>query len=55
VAFIVLIFFYGANSNDLLGTELCDIFYDHGDIGISNLLIIAFAVFVFFKRDPEAA
>ncbi len=51
LAFIVLIFFYGANSNDLLGTELCDIFYDHGDIGISNLLLIAFAIFVFFKRD----
>jgi hypothetical protein len=49
VLFIVLIFFYGGNSTDLLGFTLSDTLFNMGLIGVSNLIIIAFALFIFFK------
>jgi hypothetical protein len=48
VFFIILIFFYGGNSTDLLGAELSDALFNMGLIGVSNLFIIAFALFVFY-------
>jgi len=48
VFFIILIFFYGANSTDLLGTTLSDTLFNMGLIGISNLFIIAVALFIFY-------
>ncbi|MCX6283586.1 MAG: glycosyltransferase family 87 protein, partial [Bacteroidetes bacterium] len=47
--FIILIFFYGGNSTDLLGMKLSDQLFNMGMIGISNLLIISFALTVFYR------
>jgi hypothetical protein len=47
--FIVMIFFYGGNSTDLLGIKLSDTLFNMGLIGVSNLLIIAFALIFYYK------
>jgi hypothetical protein len=49
---IVLIFFYGANSTDLLGSNLSDRLFSMGLLGLSNLLLIMLAcgVFLAFKK-----
>ncbi|MEI7982192.1 MAG: glycosyltransferase family 87 protein [Bacteroidota bacterium] len=47
--FVILIFFYGANSTDLLGAELSDKLFSMGLIGISNLFIISLAVIFYYK------
>ncbi|HTX88700.1 MAG TPA: glycosyltransferase family 87 protein [Bacteroidales bacterium] len=44
---VVLIFFYGANSTDLLGTDFSNKLYFMGLIGLSNLAMALFAL-VFF-------
>jgi uncharacterized membrane-anchored protein len=49
--FIILIFFYGGNSTDLLGAELSDALFNMGLIGVSNLFIIAFALFIFYGSE----
>ena len=48
--FIILIFFYGANSTDLLGKKLSDTLFNMCLIGISNLLIISFALTIYYKH-----
>jgi len=48
--FILLILFYGANSTDLLGKTLSQQFDSMGLLGISNLLIIFFALYLFLFR-----
>ena len=49
---VVLIFFYGANSTDLLGRDLSDRLFSMGLLGLSNLLLIALGcrVFLVFKK-----
>ncbi len=49
IAFIVLFFFYGGHSTDLLGRSLSDIFTDYGFLGLSNLLIIFSVLWAFHK------
>ena len=46
---LILIFFYGGNSTDLLGRELSDILFRAGMTGISNLLIIVMSVMVYYR------
>lgn len=49
ILFIILIFFYGANSNDVLGSELSDRLFNMGLIGISNMFIIAMSLAIFYS------
>lgn len=49
IVFVALIFFYGFNSNDLLGYELSDILDNHAAIGVSNLLLITLAILLRFQ------
>ena len=49
-AFVVLIFFYALNSSDILGHKLSDKFDEMGLLGISNLLLIAFSLYITFKK-----
>lgn len=51
--FIILIFFYGANSTDLLGTQLSDTLFSMGLIGLSNLFIIAFALVIYYGSESR--
>ncbi len=46
---VVLIFFYGGNSNDLLGHELSHQLFIMGLQGLSNLLLIVFALLLYLK------
>jgi len=48
--FILLILAYGANSSDLLGRELSAWISDWGLLGISNLLLIVLAFYIFFSH-----
>jgi hypothetical protein len=48
---IILLFFFGANSMDLLGRSLSDRFFNMGLLGVSNLLIILLSYVVFRMRD----
>jgi hypothetical protein len=45
LAFTVLWFFYGANSNDLLGNPLSDAFDTYSTIGVANLGLILLLIF----------
>jgi hypothetical protein len=45
--FIILIFFFGANSSDFLGNELSDRVEVLGLLGISNLGIIFYAIYIY--------
>jgi hypothetical protein len=49
---VILIFFYGANSQDVLGKELSYRLFSMGLIGLSNLLIVlmAFLLFLDFRK-----
>lgn len=49
-AFVVLIFFYGANSSDLIGKKLATQFDLLGVLGLSNLLIILAVVYLYLKE-----
>ncbi len=51
--FVILIFFYGANSMDLLGEKLSDVLFNMGLIGVSNLFIIAFALIIFYRSESR--
>lgn len=44
--FVILLFFYGANSNDLLGNPLSDLFDRFSTIGVANLGLVIFFVFM---------
>jgi hypothetical protein len=44
---ILLIFFYGGNSYDLLGKDLSQRLFTMGLLGISNLMIILLSVFLY--------
>lgn len=48
--FVVLIFFYGGNSSDLIGKKLATQFDQLGVLGLSNLLLIAAVVFLYMKE-----
>jgi hypothetical protein len=50
IGFIVVMFFYGANSTDLLGKQLASQFNAYGSIGIANLIIIASTITIGQKR-----
>lgn len=50
--FVILFFFYGANSNDLLGNPLSDWFDTYSTIGVANLGLIGF--FCFLRKDVNA-
>lgn len=49
--FVVLLFFYGANSNDLLGNPLSDKFDAYSTIGLANLGLILFLILLERKRN----
>jgi len=46
---VVLIFLYGGNSTDLLGLKLSDLLFDMGMIGISNIVLIIFALVIYLR------
>jgi hypothetical protein len=48
--FILLILTYGTNSSDLLGRELSGRVSDWGLLGLSNLLLIVLAFYIFFSN-----
>lgn len=48
--FVLLIFFYGANSNDLLGNPLSDAFDRYSTIGVANLLLITWTWVIWNKK-----
>jgi len=50
-AFIILLFFFGGNSTDLLGKSLSAKFDELGLLGISNLFIIALVLYLFSFRN----
>ncbi|MBK7129268.1 MAG: DUF2029 domain-containing protein [Crocinitomicaceae bacterium] len=50
VVFTLLIFFYGANSNDLLGNPLSDTFDRYSTIGLANLLLIGWTWVIWNKK-----
>src|ERR1035437_7554070 len=53
-AFIVLIFFYAWNSPDILGDTLSDKLDEMGMLGISNLLMIGFGIYITIKQRKES-
>lgn len=48
--FILLAFFYGGNSSDLLGKEISRQFENHGLLGSSNLIIILSVIYIYSKN-----
>jgi hypothetical protein len=48
VLFFILAFFYGGNSTSIVGKKLSDEMDTWGILGITNLLIIAFAITIWF-------
>jgi hypothetical protein len=57
IFFILLVFLYTGNSSDLLGGKLSIEMYNMGMLGISNMLLIALAIFIYTRRaisQPEA-
>jgi len=51
--FIILLFFYGANANDLLGNQLSNKLDTFSTIGVSNLLLIFFLIYLIRKKEKE--
>ncbi len=49
VFFVLLIFFYGGNSSDLVGKAFSGRLDELGILGISNLLMIGWVIFIYFK------
>ncbi len=47
--FVLLIFFYGGNSSDLVGKTFSSRLDDLGILGISNLMMIGWVIFIYFK------
>jgi hypothetical protein len=45
---VVLLFFYGANSDDLLGRELSRYILHSGLMGLSNFLLVLVSLFIFY-------
>jgi hypothetical protein len=52
--FILIVFLYGGNSTDLLGNNLSDKFEKYGMLGIGNLGIILFTIYVYFQGKKKA-
>jgi hypothetical protein len=54
---VILIFFFGANSDDLMGRALSHQLFIMGLMGISNVLLILMSFYLFLdyrkKRDRE--
>jgi len=50
IPFIGLIFLYGGNSSDFLGSDLSTSFYNYGVLGISNILLILWVLFIIFQK-----
>ncbi len=50
ICFFILFILYGTNSNDIVGKTIGDFYDKIGVVGISNLLLVIFAFFVYFKR-----
>jgi hypothetical protein len=48
--FVLLAFFYGGNSPDLLGKELSSQIENHGLLGISNLIIILSVIYIYSRN-----
>lgn len=48
--FILLAFFYGGNSSDLLGKEVSHQFENYGLLGLSNLIIILSVIYIYSKN-----
>lgn len=51
--FVVLIFFYGGNSTDLLGKKLASQFNEAGVLGLSNLIIIGAVVILYIQESHK--
>ncbi|MCC9137698.1 glycosyltransferase family 87 protein [Pontibacter silvestris] len=51
--FVVLIFLYEGNSSDLLGKKLANQFDQWGVLGLSNLVLIAAVIYLYFKEGPK--
>jgi membrane protease YdiL (CAAX protease family) len=49
---VILAFFFGGNSQDLLGKEFSAQLFDRGLIGFSNLLMVGLAL-VLYKSSSE--
>jgi hypothetical protein len=49
IVFILLMFFYGGNSSDLVGKIFSDRLDSTGMLGISNLILIGWAIFIYCK------
>jgi len=49
--FTLLLFFYGANSNDLIGNPLSDKFDTYSTIGLANLGLIFLLIFLVRKKE----
>lgn len=47
--FILLFMLFGLNSNDIVGKYIADFYDQIGALGISNLFLIIFLIFVYFK------
>lgn len=47
---LLLIFMYGGNSSDLVGQEYSTIFYDLGLLGISNLILLGWLLYLIFSK-----
>jgi hypothetical protein len=50
ILFVVLILFFTGNSIDLVGRSFSSVLDEMGTLGISNLCLIAFSLYVFYKR-----
>jgi hypothetical protein len=51
--FILLAFLYGGNSPDLLGKEVSRQFENYGLLGLSNLIIILFIIYIYSKNKTK--
>jgi len=50
IIFIILFLLHGTNSNDMVGRYLSDKMSYYGILGISNLMLIAFGIYLIYKQ-----
>ncbi len=53
-AFVVLAFFYGGNTEELIGDTISDYLIQSGSIGIANIFIIAFSLVMYFVSTKKS-